>query len=43
MEAAIQSVSEYAQVLRQKHQAFLDQYHATNCLIKALREGWKPY
>lgn len=43
MEAAIQAVLEYAQVLRQKHQDFLDQYHATNCLAKALREGWKPH
>lgn len=43
MEAAIQAVLEYAQVLRQKHQDFLDQYHATNCLTKALREGWKPH
>lgn len=43
MEAAIQTVLEYAQVLRQKHQDFVDQYHATNCLTKALREGWQPY
>ncbi len=43
MEAALQAVLEYAQVLRQKHQDFLQQYHATNCLTKALREGWKPY
>lgn len=43
MEAAIQTVLEYAQILRQKHQDFLDQYHATNCLTKALREGWKPF
>lgn len=43
MEAAIQTVLEYAQILRQKHQDFLDQYHATNCLTKALREGWKPH
>ncbi len=42
MEAAIQAVLAYAQILRQKHQDFLDQYHATNCLTKALREGWKP-
>ncbi|KJH69639.1 hypothetical protein [Aliterella atlantica] len=42
MEAAIQAVLEYAQVLQQKHQDFQDQYHATNCLTKALREGWKP-
>jgi hypothetical protein len=42
MEAAIQAVLAYAQVLRQKHQDFLDQYHATNCLTEALREGWKP-
>ena len=42
IEAAIQAVLEYAQVLQQKHQDFLDQYHATNCLTKALREGWKP-
>jgi len=43
MEAAIQAVLEYAQILQQKHQDFLDQYHATNCLTKALREGWRPY
>lgn len=43
MEAAIQTVLEYAQILRQKHQDFLDQYHATNCLTKALREGWQPH
>lgn len=43
MEAAIQTVLEYAQILRQKHQDFLDQYHATNCLTKALRKGWKPH
>lgn len=43
MEAAIQAVLEYAQILRQKHQDFLDFYHATNCLTKALREGWKPH
>ncbi len=41
LEAAIQAVLEYAQILRQKHQDFLDQYHATNCLTKVLREGWK--
>ena len=27
MEAAIQAVLAYAQILRQKHQDFLDQYH----------------
>ncbi|URD53554.1 hypothetical protein [Chroococcidiopsis sp. CCNUC1] len=43
MEAAIQAVLEYAQVLKQKHQDFQDQYHATNCLAKALQEGWKPH
>jgi hypothetical protein len=43
MEAAIQAVLEYAQILRQKHQDFQDQYHATNCLAKALQEGWKPH
>lgn len=43
MEAAIQTVLEYAQILRHSRQDFLDQYHATNCLTKALREGWKPY
>ncbi len=42
MEAAIQAVLEYADHLRQKHQNFQDQYHATNCLTKALKEGWKP-
>lgn len=42
MEAAIQAVLEYAQNLQQKHQSFQDRYHATNCLTKALREGWKP-
>lgn len=42
IESAIQAVLAYAQVLQQKHQDFLDQYHATNCLTKALQEGWKP-
>jgi hypothetical protein len=43
MEAAIQAVLEYAEILKQKHQDFQDQYHVTNCLAKALREGWKPH
>lgn len=43
MEAAIQAVLEYAQILLKKHQDFLDQYHATTCLTKALREGWQPH
>lgn len=42
MEGAIQAVLEYAEFLQQKQQDFLDQYHATNCLTKALREGWRP-
>lgn len=42
MEAAIQAVLAYAQNLQQKYQDFLDQYHSTNCLTKALRESWKP-
>ncbi len=43
IKATIQAVLAYVQILRQKHQGFLDQYHATNCLTKALREGWKSY
>lgn len=43
MEAAIQAVLEYVDRLREKDQAFQDQYHATNCLTKALREGWQPH
>jgi len=42
MEAAIQAVLEYAEILKQKRQDFQDKYHVTNCLAKALREGWKP-
>ncbi|MDX2097985.1 MAG: hypothetical protein SFW36_09435 [Leptolyngbyaceae cyanobacterium bins.59] len=42
MEAAIQAVLEYGDRLREKHEAFEDQYHATHCLTKALHEGWKP-
>ena len=42
MEAAIQAVLEYSYDLQRKHQAFKDRYHATNCLAKALQEGWKP-
>lgn len=42
MEAAIQAVLEYADRLRLKHQAFRDRYHATNCLVKALQDGWTP-
>ncbi len=41
METAIQAILEYAQILKRKHQKFQDHYHATNCLTKALREGWK--
>lgn len=43
MEAAIQAVLQYADRLREKDQALKDQYHATNCLTKALREGWQPH
>jgi len=42
IEAAIEAVLEYADRLREKDQAFQDQYHATRCLVKALREGWQP-
>ncbi|MDX2097016.1 MAG: hypothetical protein SFW36_04505 [Leptolyngbyaceae cyanobacterium bins.59] len=42
IEPAIQAVLEYGDRLREKHEAFEDQYHATHCLIKALHEGWKP-
>jgi hypothetical protein len=34
---------EYAEILKQNHQDFQDRYHVTNCLAKALREGWKPH
>jgi hypothetical protein len=43
MEAAIQAVLEYAEILKEKHQDLQDRYHVTNCLAKALREGWKPH
>lgn len=43
LEAAIQAVLEYADRLREKHQAFEDKYHSTNCLKKALEEGWRPH
>ncbi|GEM_PF-6524968 len=43
IEAAIEAVLEYADRLREKDQALKDQYHATNCLTKALREGWQPH
>lgn len=41
MEAAIQAVLEYAE-LHLLHEAFRNRYHATNCLAKALQDGWKP-
>lgn len=43
IEAAIEAVLEYADRLHEKNQAFQDQYHATRCLTKALREGWEPH
>lgn len=43
IEAAIEAVLEYADRLREKDRALKDQYHATNCLVKALREGWQPH
>ena len=43
IEAAIEAVLQYADRLREKNQAFQDQYHATRCLTKALREGWEPH
>jgi hypothetical protein len=42
IEAAIEAVLEYVDRLHEKDQAFQDRYHATNCLTKALREGWQP-
>jgi uncharacterized protein (DUF2164 family) len=41
METAIQAVLEYAERLKEKHETFKDRYHVTNCLTKALREGWQ--
>ncbi|MBE9020763.1 hypothetical protein IQ272_32490 [Chroococcidiopsidales cyanobacterium LEGE 13417] len=43
MEAAIQAVLEYAEILKQKHQNFQDQYHVTNCESKSIARGWKPH
>jgi len=41
MEAAIQAVLEYAEILKQKHQNFQDQYHVTNCESKSIAGGMK--
>lgn len=42
IEPAIEAVLEYAERLGKKHEELAAQFPATDCLERALCEGWKP-